>query len=118
MFEMLILPLFQVKDNYNVLLVERLIRIMTLASQPNSKVRLSTLELSIRLLKLLVYTPGKSYLQDRHLACIENARECSNQLLRNFYKVCFLIENRLTNLYNYMIFSSSVLKKKSSYYDR
>ncbi|KAK3607429.1 hypothetical protein CHS0354_035123 [Potamilus streckersoni] len=74
------------KDCYNVALVERLIRIITLACQHGSKVRLATLELCIRLLKQLVYQPGKSYLQDRHLACLENARECSTQILRNFYK--------------------------------
>ena len=53
----------------------------------DSKVRLCTLELTIKLLQQLVYTPNKSYLQDRHLACIEAARECSAQILRNFYKV-------------------------------
>lgn len=70
-----------------------------------SKVRLSTLELTIRLLKLLVYREEQSFLQDRHLACIENARECSTQLLRNFYKVssqnnlpaCIFLQN-LSNL--------------------
>ncbi|VDI76776.1 protein CLEC16A [Mytilus galloprovincialis] len=76
----------ETKDHYNVALVERLIRIITLASQSGNKVRLSTLELTIKLLKQLVYMSGKSYLQDRHLASIENARECCTQLLRNFYK--------------------------------
>ncbi|XP_062581005.1 protein CLEC16A-like isoform X2 [Saccostrea cucullata] len=76
----------ETKDHYNVALVERLIRIITLACQHGSKVRLATLELTIRLLKLLVYKQDQSFLQDRHLACIENARECSTQLLRNFYK--------------------------------
>lgn len=52
-----------------------------------SKVRLATLEVSIKLLKQLVVREHRSYLQDRHLACIENARECSTQRLRNFYKV-------------------------------
>ncbi|CAG2208675.1 CLEC16A [Mytilus edulis] len=61
----------ETKDHYNVALVERLIRIITLASQSGNKVRLSTLELTIKLLKQLV---------------IENARECCTQLLRNFYK--------------------------------
>ena len=78
---------FQTKEKYNVALVERLIRIITLASQHGSKVRLATLELGIKLLKQLVYKPGQSTLQDRHLASVENARECSTQLLRNFYKV-------------------------------
>lgn len=76
----------ETKDYYNVALVEKLIKIITLACQPSAKLRLATLELSIKLLKQLVYTNGRSFLQDRHLACVENARECSNQLLRNFYK--------------------------------
>ncbi|XP_005104406.1 protein CLEC16A [Aplysia californica] len=74
------------KDNYNLFLVERLIRIIELACQTGNKVRLATLEMSTRLLKQLVNKEDKSYLQDRHLACIENARECCTQLLRNFYK--------------------------------
>ncbi|XP_041363000.1 protein CLEC16A-like [Gigantopelta aegis] len=74
------------KDHYNIALVERLIRIITLACQTNSKVRLATLQLSIKLLKQLVLKLGKSFLQDRHLASIENAHECSRQMLRNFYK--------------------------------
>ncbi|PVD38671.1 hypothetical protein C0Q70_01290 [Pomacea canaliculata] len=74
------------KDNYNILLVERLIRIIEQACQSGSKVRLATLEVSIKLLKQLVVREHRSYLQDRHLACIENARECSTQRLRNFYK--------------------------------
>ncbi|BFZ02816.1 hypothetical protein BsWGS_05855 [Bradybaena similaris] len=74
------------KDNYNLILVERLIRIIELASQSGTKVRLATLEISIKLLNQLVNNSDRSYLQDRHLACIENARECCTQLLRNFYK--------------------------------
>ncbi|WAQ96416.1 CL16A-like protein [Mya arenaria] len=88
-------PLKKVKDNYNVALVERLIRIITYSTQPGSKVRLSTLELCIRLLQQLVTSPDKLFLQDRHLAAIENARECSTQLLRNFYKKRFaFMKNR------------------------
>lgn len=74
------------KENYNILLVERLIRIIEQACQAGSKVRLATLELSIKLLKQLVNKEDRSYLQDRHLACIENARECSTQRLRSIYK--------------------------------
>ncbi|GAB1602331.1 protein CLEC16A-like isoform X3 [Argonauta hians] len=76
----------ETKEYYNIALVEKLIKIITLACQPSAKLRLATLELSIKLLKQLVYRNGRSFLQDRHLACVENARECSNQLLRNFYK--------------------------------
>lgn len=76
---------------------------------------MSTLELTIRLLKLLVYREEQSFLQDRHLACIENARECSTQLLRNFYKVssqnnlpaCIFLQN-LSNLSEYFGLFSQV----------
>ncbi|KAL4240827.1 Protein CL16A [Mactra antiquata] len=93
----------EAKDNYNIALVERLIRIITLVTQHGSKVRLATLELSIRLLKQLVYMPGKSYLQDRHLAGIENARECSTQLLRNFYKSEEIFLDMFEDEYNEMM---------------
>jgi len=53
-----------------------------------SKVRLVTLELSIMLLKTLVYKTGEQcYLQDGHLASIEGVREEATLQMRNFYKI-------------------------------
>ncbi len=54
-----------------------------------STVRLATMEMGIVLLKQLVYQDNNdtSYLQDRHLAAIEGAREEGALLLRNYYKV-------------------------------
>ena len=46
-----------------------------------------TLELSIKLLKQLVIREEQSFLQDVHLAELEEAREQSAALLRSFYKV-------------------------------
>ncbi|PSN39601.1 Protein CLEC16A [Blattella germanica] len=74
------------KNWYNTLLAERLIRIISTSCQPNCRVRLVTLELSIRLLTQLVMKNGQSYLHDAHLAAIEGAKEESTCLLRNFYK--------------------------------
>lgn len=54
---------------------------------PASKIRLATLEMTILLLRQLVYREMQCYLQDRHLAAVEGAREESTLLLRNFYKV-------------------------------
>jgi hypothetical protein len=79
---------FQTKNHYNVYLVEKLIKIITLSCQTGSRVRLATVEMSILFLKQLVYRKGKNFLQDRHLACIEGAKEESVLLLRVFYKVC------------------------------
>ncbi|XP_064631052.1 protein CLEC16A-like isoform X3 [Lineus longissimus] len=76
----------ETKDHYNVYLIEKLIKIITLSCQKGSRVRLATLEMSILLLKQLVYRKGKNFLQDRHLACIEGAKEESVLLLRVFYK--------------------------------
>lgn len=76
----------ETKILYNVHLVERLIKIIFLCCQYNSKVRLATLQMSLLLLKQLVVKDGTSFLEDRHLAAIEQSREESSQLLRNFFK--------------------------------
>ncbi|XP_022248411.1 protein CLEC16A-like isoform X2 [Limulus polyphemus] len=76
----------ETKQLYNINLVERLIKIIIQSCQYNSRIRLATLEMSILLVKQLVLKDGYSFLQDRHLAAIEQAREESTLLLRNFYK--------------------------------
>ncbi|XP_040297120.1 protein CLEC16A [Bufo bufo] len=82
------LPLKPAKDShsYNHVLVERLIRIMSQAAQPDGKVRLATLELACTLLKQLVLIDGDCIIKDVHLACLEGAREESVHLLRHFHK--------------------------------
>lgn len=57
----------------------------------DSKVRLVTLELTIKLLTQLIISEGHCVLRDSHLAAIEAAREQSTSLLKNFYKVRFII---------------------------
>lgn len=71
---------------YNVNLIERMLKIIGLSCQYDSKVRLATLQMNILLLKQLVVKDVQSFLQDRHLAAIEQYREESTSLLRNFYK--------------------------------
>ncbi|XP_012537473.2 protein CLEC16A homolog isoform X1 [Monomorium pharaonis] len=74
------------KNSYNELLMDRLIHIITLSCQTNSKVRLITLELTIKLLTQLTVSEGQCMLQESHLAIIEAAKEQSTSLLKNFYK--------------------------------
>ncbi|XP_047427229.1 protein CLEC16A isoform X2 [Mugil cephalus] len=76
----------QEKSSYSLVLVERLIRIMNQAAQPDGKVRLATLELSCLLLKQSVLSGNQCIIKDVHLACLEGAREESLHLLRRFYK--------------------------------
>ncbi|XP_036408056.1 protein CLEC16A isoform X3 [Megalops cyprinoides] len=76
----------QERSSYSQVLVERLIRVMSQAAQPDGKVRLATLELSCLLLKQSVLSPSGCIIKDVHLACLEGAREESLHLLRRFYK--------------------------------
>ncbi|XP_008290071.1 protein CLEC16A isoform X3 [Stegastes partitus] len=76
----------QERSSYSLVLVERLIRIMNQAAQPDGKVRLATLELSCLLLKQSVLSGNDCIIKDVHLACLEGAREESLHLLRRFYK--------------------------------
>ncbi|CAL8305414.1 unnamed protein product [Merluccius merluccius] len=76
----------QERSSYSLVLVERLIRVMSHASQPDGKVRLATLELSCLLLKQSVLPGNNCIIKDVHLACLEGAREESLHLLRRFYK--------------------------------
>ncbi|XP_065135358.1 protein CLEC16A isoform X4 [Paramisgurnus dabryanus] len=76
----------QERSCYSQVLVERVIRIMSQAAQPDGKVRLATLELSCLLLKQSVLSGSQCIIKDVHLACMEGAREESLHLLRRFYK--------------------------------
>uniref|UniRef100_A0AAZ3PRY1 C-type lectin domain containing 16A n=1 Tax=Oncorhynchus tshawytscha TaxID=74940 RepID=A0AAZ3PRY1_ONCTS len=69
----------QERSCYSQVLVERLIRVMNVAAQPDGKVRLATLELSCLLLKRSVLSssssssssPAHCIIKDVHLACLE-----------------------------------------------
>uniref|UniRef100_A0A8C4QRE3 C-type lectin domain containing 16A n=1 Tax=Eptatretus burgeri TaxID=7764 RepID=A0A8C4QRE3_EPTBU len=78
------------ETEYNQLLVERLISILSKATLPESHVRLGTLELACMLLQNLgLASPqagGRCVFRDVHCACIEGARQDSITLLRGFYK--------------------------------
>nr|XP_054763825.1 protein CLEC16A-like [Lytechinus pictus] len=76
------------KALYNSVLVERLIALMNQSCQLNSCIRPVTLEMACLLLKQLVFSniKAKCFLEDRHLACVEGAKEESVLLLRTFYK--------------------------------
>lgn len=80
----------QVKVPYNEKVVENLIRVLELGYRNGSQVRVVTLEMLIILLKEIVMHTVEnkrySYLNDRHLAMIENVREASTLQLRHYYK--------------------------------
>uniref|UniRef100_A0A8C2ITP5 C-type lectin domain containing 16A n=1 Tax=Cyprinus carpio TaxID=7962 RepID=A0A8C2ITP5_CYPCA len=61
----------QERSSYSQVLVERVIRIISQAAQPDGKVRLATLELSCLLLKQSVLSGSQCIIKDIHLACLE-----------------------------------------------
>ncbi|XP_071033380.1 protein CLEC16A homolog isoform X2 [Parasteatoda tepidariorum] len=76
----------ETKHYYNVSLAEKLIQIINLSCQYSSKIRIATLQMTLLLLKQLALKNTESCLLDCHLAAIEQAREESTVMLRNFYK--------------------------------
>nr|CAD7601801.1 unnamed protein product [Timema genevievae] len=93
----------ETKHWYNILLVEKLIKIISYSCQSNSRIRLVTLELSIRLLTQLVMKNSQSFLHDCHLAAIEGAKEESTALLRNFYKSEEIFLDMFEDEYNELV---------------
>lgn len=75
-----------VKYSYNVYLLEKLLLIVNLACQPTCRVRLVTLELTLKIILQLVICDGKNILLEPHRLTIEAAKSQSMALLRNFYK--------------------------------
>ncbi|GLV34551.1 endosomal maturation defective [Carabus blaptoides fortunei] len=71
---------------YNAMLVDKILNIITMSCQPTCRVRLVTLELSLKLLLQLVLYQGKNNLSELHRAAMDVARAQSTALVRNFYK--------------------------------
>ena len=65
----------------------KLIGIISKSVESDFKVRLSTLDLTIKLIKTIAIVNNKSFITDFHLACIEQAREQSSFILRRHFKV-------------------------------
>lgn len=75
-----------VRYSYNTYLVEKILQIIIFSCQPSCRVRLVTLELSLKLFIQLAMCDGKNILLENHKQTIETAKTQSMALLRNFYK--------------------------------
>ncbi|XP_023340885.1 protein CLEC16A homolog [Eurytemora carolleeae] len=74
------------KKVYNVHLMEKYIKLVTAGCQYGSRVRLVTLELLIKSIKIMVLKDGKSILEDGQFAALEGAREDSTLILRPLFR--------------------------------
>lgn len=75
-----------VRYTYNSYLLEKLLQIIIFSCQPSCRVRLVTLELTVKLFIQMAMCDGKNILLENHKQTIENAKTQSTALLRNFYK--------------------------------
>lgn len=72
---------------YKATLIEKLLQIINLSSQPTCRIRLVTLELTIRLFcQMIQLNSAECCLLDTHHNAIFSARNQSMTVLRNFYK--------------------------------
>nr|CAB3231606.1 protein CLEC16A-like [Phallusia mammillata] len=69
-------------ESYCHWLIERLLRIISKAVKPDSKIRLATLRLTVILLKKLGMKNGECVLPEHHLTCVEQSRNESMQNLQ------------------------------------
>uniref|UniRef100_A0A8C2HH68 C-type lectin domain containing 16A n=1 Tax=Cyprinus carpio TaxID=7962 RepID=A0A8C2HH68_CYPCA len=96
----------QERSSYSQVLVERVIRIMSQAAQPDGKVRLATLELSCLLLKQAVLSGSQCIIKDIHLACLEvRGEEIFLDMFEDEYR-CMM--NKPLNV-EYLMMDASIL---------
>lgn len=88
---------------YNTVLVERLLHIISLTSQPSCRIRLITLEITLSLLSRFARTSsGDFILTELQQSVLFSARNQAMTILRNFYKseeiFLDLFENEFTEM--------------------
>uniref|UniRef100_A0A8D8BYY2 Protein CLEC16A n=1 Tax=Culex pipiens TaxID=7175 RepID=A0A8D8BYY2_CULPI len=94
-------------SKYNVILIEKLLQVIALSSQPSCRVRLVTMELTLKLLSQIfgVGTTNVS-ICDLHRNLLFSARNQSMTVLRNFYKSEDIFLDLFEDEYNEMVKSS------------
>ncbi|KAL0278779.1 UNVERIFIED_CONTAM: hypothetical protein PYX00_000494 [Menopon gallinae] len=92
----------EVNNCYSSNVVEKIVRIIIQSCQPDSKIRLVTLELGLKLLTQLIFVNDSHTLSDSQLAAIAGAKEESTSVVRNFYKTEEIFLDMFEDEYNEM----------------
>lgn len=91
-------------SKYNIILIEKLLQITTLSSQPSCRVRLVTIELTLKLLSQIVGVGTSNInISEQHRHSIVLARNQSMTVLRNFYKSEDIFLDLFEDEYNEMV---------------
>lgn len=94
-------------SKYNIILLEKLLQIITLSNQPSCRIRLVTIELTLKLFYQIIGT-GTSNVNicEQHRNSLFSARNQSMTVLRNFYKSEDIFLDLFEDEYNEMTKSS------------
>nr|XP_029718817.1 protein CLEC16A homolog isoform X2 [Aedes albopictus] len=91
-------------SKYNVILIEKLLQIITLSSQPSCRIRLVTIDLTLKLLSQIIGVGTSNVnINDLHKQTIMSARNQSMTVLRNFYKSEDIFLDLFEDEYNEMV---------------
>lgn len=94
-------------SKYNVILIEKLLQVITLSSQPSCRVRLVTIELTLKLLSQIVGVgTSNANFCELHRHSLFAARNQSMMVLRNFYKSEDIFLDLFEDEYNEMVKTS------------
>ncbi|EAT42579.1 AAEL005902-PA [Aedes aegypti] len=91
-------------SKYNIILIEKLLQIITLSSQPSCRIRLVTIDLTLKLLSQIIGIGTSNVnISDLHKQTIFSARNQSMTVLRNFYKSEDIFLDLFEDEYNEMV---------------
>ncbi|XP_062563745.1 protein CLEC16A homolog [Armigeres subalbatus] len=91
-------------SKYNIILIEKLLQIITLCSQPSCRVRLVTIDLTLKLLSQIIGVGTSNVnINDLHKNTVMSARNQSMTVLRNFYKSEDIFLDLFEDEYNEMV---------------
>lgn len=91
-------------SKYNIILIEKLLQIITHSSQPSCRIRLVTIELTLKLLSQIIGVGTSNInINELHKHAIMSARNQSMTVLRNFYKSEDIFLDLFEDEYNEMV---------------
>uniref|UniRef100_A0A2M4BB65 Uncharacterized protein n=1 Tax=Anopheles marajoara TaxID=58244 RepID=A0A2M4BB65_9DIPT len=95
------------RTQYNVILIEKLLQIVNISSQPSCRIRLVTTELGLKLLAQIIGAgEDSSTVQEEYRLALNLARNQAMNVLKNFYKSEDIFLDLFEDEYNEMLKST------------
>ncbi|XP_041763747.1 protein CLEC16A homolog isoform X1 [Anopheles merus] len=94
------------RTQYNVILIEKLLQIVNISSQPSCRIRLVTTELALKLLGQIIGSgveDSSPSVPEEYLASLHQSRNQAMNVLKNFYKSEDIFLDLFEDEYNEMV---------------